>query len=226
MLKRFIFIFIFCFLILWSSFVYCKEKESDFLPTSFFLLPVFFLQDEKIMEEISSLTEDNFSKEGAKIFNIFGDGGLQIGALAILYMHSSNTYHKKSACLAFNSWIKAASYTWILKVLTGRARPGEEKRGFFGPTLRYNSFPSGHTSTAFAIATVLGKRYKAEKIAYILATFVGVSRIILRKHYPSDVLAGAIIGYLAGKQTLDNDRQSFSVSLIPNGWKFSLKIRW
>jgi membrane-associated phospholipid phosphatase len=59
------------------------------------------------------------------------------------------------------------------------------------------SMPSGHTTAAFAIATMLTLRYPKPYVyipAYVWATFVGYGRIYMGLHYPSDVLAGAILG--------------------------------
>lgn len=62
------------------------------------------------------------------------------------------------------------------------------------------SFPSGHTSSAFAAAATLHNRYgwKVGLPAHALAAFVGVSRIEAEKHDVVDVLAGAAIGSLSG----------------------------
>ena len=63
------------------------------------------------------------------------------------------------------------------------------------------SFPSGHTSSMFTIATVLNRYYGA-KIgipAYFIATFVGYTRVATRAHYLSDVVAGATLGYIVGR---------------------------
>ena len=64
---------------------------------------------------------------------------------------------------------------------------------------RFKSFPSGHTTMAFAIAMVLFLRNK--KIganAFIAAFFVGLGRILLGLHWPLDILGGIAIGLLSG----------------------------
>lgn len=60
------------------------------------------------------------------------------------------------------------------------------------------SFPSGHTTASFATATVLSAHWPALTLPLmLLAAMVGISRTYLGHHYPSDVVAGALIGMLA-----------------------------
>lgn len=66
------------------------------------------------------------------------------------------------------------------------------------------SFPSGHTCAAFASAVTLcwalPKKYRSFKIAILfLAVFMGFSRLYVGVHYPSDVLAGAIVGTISSQ---------------------------
>ena len=59
------------------------------------------------------------------------------------------------------------------------------------------SFPSDHATAAFAIAVAIFLRHrKAGTLALVLATIVSVSRVALGTHYPSDVIAGAVLGAL------------------------------
>ncbi len=72
----------------------------------------------------------------------------------------------------------------------------------------YTSFPSGHTTLAFAAATVYAMEYSdrpAVKIlSYSAASLIGLSRITENKHWASDVLIGGILGHLIGRQVVNN----------------------
>ena len=93
--------------------------------------------------------------------------------------------------------------TTFLKRIIGRGRPGNfDEYGllhfqFNWDRYSFQSFPSGHATTAFALAMVLA--FLAPRWSYVALVFgvvVAASRVILGEHYPSDVLAGAIVGTL------------------------------
>ncbi|MBN2971059.1 phosphatase PAP2 family protein [Roseomonas aeriglobus] len=79
------------------------------------------------------------------------------------------------------------------------------------------SFPSGHTSTAFAAAATLHNRYgwKVGIPAQAVAAFVGVARVEARKHHWYDVVAGAAIGEASG--FLITSRRDATVRVLPWG---------
>ncbi|MFY7652393.1 MAG: phosphatase PAP2 family protein [Chitinophagaceae bacterium] len=86
-----------------------------------------------------------------------------------------------------------------LKKTTDRERPAFAYPNliYTNSTERGESFPSGHVSTAFAVATSLSLEHKKWYItapAFVWAGCVGYSRMHVGEHYPSDVAAGAIIG--------------------------------
>jgi undecaprenyl-diphosphatase len=88
-----------------------------------------------------------------------------------------------------------------LKRVIGRKRPGTIQPHCWAQLLPpdHFSFPSGHTITAFAVATSVSAFYpEIEPGLYFCATSVAASRIILGMHFLSDVIAGGILGGLLG----------------------------
>jgi membrane-associated phospholipid phosphatase len=130
---------------------------------------------------------------------------------------------KTTTLLATQAYITAAAIETALKYLTGRQRPsysdpatGATSHIFHGPfyhflksdNASFESFPSGHTTVAFAAATVFAMEYKEIRvvpiIAYSAATAIGLSRIVQNAHWASDVLVGAALGFLSGRQVVNN----------------------
>jgi len=103
----------------------------------------------------------------------------------------------------------AAAAGAALKVVSGRERPshldqaaGTERQAFNGPAagLReasFQSFPSGHTLAAFASATSLASFYPTARVLFFaVAGGAAVNRVVKHQHFLSDVVAGALLGYL------------------------------
>jgi membrane-associated phospholipid phosphatase len=81
-----------------------------------------------------------------------------------------------------------------VKQLVRRARPVlEEELPALVPTLSGRSYPSAHSSTSFAAAGALAEALPARPL-YVAATLMALSRPYLGVHYPSDVVAGALLG--------------------------------
>ena len=88
--------------------------------------------------------------------------------------------------------------TYIIKRIVNRDRPAQTY-SFIKPleNEQFHSFPSGHTSNAFVLATSLSLNFPKWYViapAYVWASSVGYSRMHMGVHYPSDVFAGALLG--------------------------------
>jgi hypothetical protein len=123
------------------------------------------------------------------------------------------------------SIIASGMITPTIKFISGRARP-RENAGLadFHPFSAYyssnSSFPSGHTTEAFALASVIADHYEDTWVTYAsysVASLVGVARSYHDAHFASDVLTGALIGTLVGKSVVahNNTLRSRKVALRP-----------
>jgi undecaprenyl-diphosphatase len=97
----------------------------------------------------------------------------------------------------------SAAMTQLLKHLIGRPRPrfAHADEFMLGPSLDsgLDAFPSGHTFNAFGAATVAAWYVPTLRVSLFLAAgLVGLSRIVRGSHFPTDVLAGAVLGVLIG----------------------------
>jgi membrane-associated phospholipid phosphatase len=124
-----------------------------------------------------------------------------------------DSYAEKTALLAGEAYANAAIIEMSLKIATRRTRPSDiPPTGNFSDTFFDSnksvtgvntSFPSGHTMSAFAVATVFAHRYRHHRwvpwVAYGAATAIGFSRVTLQSHFPSDVFLGAALGYSISK---------------------------
>lgn len=110
---------------------------------------------------------------------------------------------------AANAVVFSSIITQTIKIIVGRPRPRVENRTAqpFGWDDDHWSFPSGHAASTFALAGVLAAEYPKYKLLfYSGAIMVGLSRIYLDKHYLSDVVAGAAIGFYASRHVKANTR--------------------
>ncbi|WP_337871985.1 phosphatase PAP2 family protein [Ignavibacterium sp.] len=107
--------------------------------------------------------------------------------------------------------------TTVLKFATGRSRPymneGELQFNFFQTTNDYLSFPSGHSTVAFTLSSILSDRINntyASIGLYSLAVLTLWQRMYSDNHWLSDVILGASIGYFIGKAVVKFDDDSKS----------------
>ncbi len=145
-------------------------------------------------------------------FEPWGSGvypAILLGGFYIYGLAAKDHRARQLAMGGVQVFIMTGLTTQIIKHLTHRHRPDQDDpanpRLWEGPFTGwdYTSFPSGHTSTAFAIATLVSSVYR-DKIwvgilSYGIATGVAWSRVYDNKHWPSDVFIGAALGFAIGK---------------------------
>ena len=120
-------------------------------------------------------------------------------ALAVLARWLGRSRLHDAACLAAAAFMSAGLVEYTLKHLVDRPRPlaGRLIAGLPAPSLglEIDSFPSGHATSVFAVATVFGAYYPALRVPlYLLAAAIALGRVYLVRHYVSDILAGAALG--------------------------------
>jgi membrane-associated phospholipid phosphatase len=123
------------------------------------------------------------------------------------------------------SIIASGLVTPAIKIVAGRSRPydnsGTTDFNSVGAANPNSSFPSGHTTEAFALASVISAHYEETWIkasAYTVAGLVGVARTYHDAHFASDVLAGALIGNWVGLSVVAHNqtKRGKNVVLLPD----------
>ena len=143
--------------------------------------------------------------------------GVQYAAVTVsaFYLAGSALNDEKAVSVAQDAFtasiIASGMITPAIKLLAGRARPYQSNDiYYFKPFSDPNaSFPSGHTTEAFALASVIAEHYDETWVtcaSYGIATLVGIARSYHAAHYASDILAGAMIGTAVGKSVVAHGR--------------------
>jgi membrane-associated phospholipid phosphatase len=170
--------------------------------------------DDEVTEHATAGGPKTFFEVGSTI----GDGWAQVGFAVGTYA-TGLIAHKTSATHLGSDLIRAqvinAVVTQGVKFAVRRERPGD-------PAGTSYAFPSGHTSSAFATATVVWRHFgwKAGLPASAVGAWVGAGRVQLGKHFLSDVVFGAAVGTMSGRTvTIGHGRTKVAVSpaAVPGG---------
>jgi len=170
-----------------TNYTLAKERTNLILRTDNSLF-------EKIYDEPPQINGlDNIMKS----FNKCGDIKVILGAT--LFLSAFGDIHaRETGKLATSAIIGTGMTIYCLKHTVRRQRPLKEEP-------EETSFPSGHSGFSYTLAYVIGHQYPRWRIPlYFVATMVGTSRIYLGRHYPLDVLGGALIGVLVGWQVTNH----------------------
>jgi len=133
--------------------------------------------------------------------------GWRLTAVSILLLLGAWAFEKPTVKIAAIQSLIAHGIAALLangvKHLIGRPRPKFVHSGDWQMTLSWvsglDSFPSGHSTASFAVATVLARRFPlVGPLCIVIALFVALSRVLRGSHFPTDVLGGMVIGILSG----------------------------
>ena len=164
----------------------------------------------------------------ASVGNFLGDPAYTLPPLGILYLYGHFTDDPKArrtSLLAAESLAISGLFSELLKMASQRPRPqtGESSSKWYGPRLKSEgmSFPSGHTTAAFSLASVIAEEYGTNPyvppLVYGLASLTAFARVYDNKHWASDVFFGGAIGYFVGKTVVRYHTQSSSaLTLLPS----------
>jgi membrane-associated phospholipid phosphatase len=178
---------------------------------------------------------------------LLGDWGIDCGIAGLFVLGGLALKDKKArdtGLMALETLLHTGFLVQVVKHLAGRQRPSVENGQdyWFGPGAflnrydegffaRYDSFPSGHTISAWGLATVIAENYKSfwvQLACYGLATGVGLSRLTEDAHWLSDVFIGAVLGYAIGRMVVRNQKRRLQIapSVTPGGMGLSLSYRF
>ena len=159
----------------------------------------FFQLDGNILLWIQEYIRNDFLTPIFKFITSLGDEGYVWIAIAIVLLFVKN-YRKVGLMVGASLLGSLVFNNMIVKNIVARPRPYRmiEKLTILIPEPGEYSFPSGHTSSSFAAGVVLylmlPKKYGIP--AMVLAFLIGISRLYVGVHYPTDVLGGMVMGTL------------------------------
>ncbi len=165
--------------------------------------------DESVTASVHKLYDlaGGFMTPFMNFISLLGKGGIFLILLSVALLLLKRTRRFGTAML-IGLFVGALFVNLFLKVVIARPRPYTDPEGFFYPlwlimgqhTESDMCFPSGHTNAAFAAMVplfILGNK-KVSWLALVFGILMGISRIYLVVHYPTDVIGGFITGTIAG----------------------------
>jgi membrane-associated phospholipid phosphatase len=201
-----------------------KKKDYAKLAIAAGSVGLVFVFDEKIQkwsQQERNTTTDKISKYGLEPW---GSSAYSFSMLGLFYLHGAifkDDKSKATALLGLKAFAISGIIVSIPKYLCGRHRPFQDDvpnpRNWDGPGFSYKSFMSGHTTTSFALATIVAHQYRNRPIvpviSYTIASLTGLSRINDNKHWASDVAGGAFLGYAIGR--FIHSRNNWNIQINP-----------
>ncbi len=157
--------------------------------------------------------------------DIIGNPFVHLGVAGVVYgggVVAGSPKWRETGEMLGEAALLADAASFVLKQAIGRSRPSETgDKGSFRPfqfKSDYDSMPSMHTASSFAMASVMAstsENYAVKALYYSVAAFVGFSRMYQDKHWASDVVLGAAIGELCGRVVTTYHASHRKIALVP-----------
>lgn len=200
---------------IWTAPLHVERSDAKWMIPSGLGLMTLIATDRTTGDEMfESQGQINASRGISYAGSVYGLGAVAGGFY--LFGRKKNDYRaRETGLLSAEALIDSVIVGSALKGITQRGRPltGHERSEFFEGG---NSFPSGHSTQAWAVATVIANEYKHRRAvqiaAYGVATAVSVARFTGQKHYLSDVVAGSALGYAIGRYVYSAHHQDSAIS--------------
>ncbi|MFB3133531.1 MAG: phosphatase PAP2 family protein [Rhodothermales bacterium] len=168
--------------------------------------------------------------------NELGDPLMNIPVAGIFAVSllTDDTRFQDAAFTSLQSLIYTGAISYGIKSTVGRFRPYEQNGSHrFAPFSGNSSFPSGHTTAAFAIMTpwVLYYPHPVTYGLFALSTGTAIARVVREKHWATDVLAGSTLGfftayYLTRRHQNENKRFTITPILGANTASVTVRMKW
>jgi membrane-associated phospholipid phosphatase len=153
----------------------------------------------------------------AHTFTSVGNPPVVLAVIGLTYLAGHFGHDDRLAeasSLAVEAFADAGLWNVILKEAAARVRPGEPGQALFFQygASQNQSYPSGHAMLAFSVATVYAEEYRDRRwvggLAYGTATMISLSRVVLGRHFPADVIVGGVLGASFGRMVVARARAS------------------
>jgi membrane-associated phospholipid phosphatase len=185
-----------------------------------------YTQDVRINQFTSTNKNEVATIIGDYIAEPWGRGIYPLGIMGSMFLYGTFSKECKYQYVAMNglkTFVLAAVAVSIPKYLFQRHRPFENNPAdnsiFEGPLgdFTHTSFPSGHTTVAFAMSTYLAQQFKSKKwvapLVYSLAALTAMQRVYDNRHWTSDIVIGAALGYGIAKVVCN--KKNWNVAVVP-----------
>ena len=190
---------------IWSSPVRIRDQSLAYLVPLVLAATVLVTTDHQVMSS-PRLDDPSLNNHASTAFNALLGGFV---AWPVLIYGLGHIQHDDQATetglLAGEAMVDSLVVDEAMKAVTMRERPtlDNAKGNFFQTSVGLDSsFPSTHCMIAWSSAAVIASEYNGPMMkltAYGLATGLGVTRVLARQHFPSDVLVGSAVGWLVGR---------------------------